>query len=149
MSETIRARLPDLAACAFLGLFGLIAVWLGTQYPMGTVNHMGAGYFPVATSALIVVLAVAAAWETILAPPQARSFAWRPMIFVTVAILAWVLLVDDFGLVPATFALILISGLAKTPFRPISLIASASFLCLAGYLVFVWGLRMPLTLFGR
>ena len=40
-------------------------------------------------------------------------------------------------------------GLAKPPFRPVSLAISAALLCVAGYLVFVWGLQMPLTLLGR
>lgn len=149
MTAQIKDRLPDLAACGALALFGIAAIWIGAGYPIGTFTRMGAGFFPLIASALVVFLAGAAAIETLGAAPQARRFKWRPLIFISVAILAWVYLIDSTGLIPATLALILISGLAKRPFRPVSLLVSAALLCVLGYFAFIWGLQMPLTLLGR
>jgi len=149
MTDLIKSRLPDLAACAVLAAFGIAAIWIGAGYPIGTINRMGAGFFPVAASIGVVALAIAAAIETLFAEPVAQTFKFRPLIFISVGIFAWTRLIDVVGLIPSTFALILLSGLAKPPFRPVSLTISAALLCLAGYLVFVLGLKMPLTLLGR
>jgi hypothetical protein len=73
----------------------------------------------------------------------------RPLVFVSLGIFAWALALIPFGLVPATAALIAISALATRPFRPVSTAALCVALSAAGYLVFIWGLGMPLTLFGR
>lgn len=149
MTGLIKSRLPDLAACGALAAFGIAAIWIGSGYPIGTINRMGAGYFPIATSVIVVVLAIAAAIETLLNDPVKQPFKLRPVIFISVGILVWAELIDRVGLIPSTFALILLSGLAKPPFQPISLSISAAVLCVAGYVVFIWGLQMPLTLLGR
>jgi hypothetical protein len=147
--ELITDRLPDLAACALLAAFGLAAVYVGASYPIGSITRMSAGFFPVAASVAVVGLAVAAALEALFTERVKQAFKWRPLIFIAVAILAWTQLIDSLGIIPSTFALILISGMAKRPFHPISLLVTAAVLCLAGYLVFVMGLRMPLTALGR
>lgn len=149
MTDLIRNRLPDLAACGVLAAFGIAAIWIGSGYPIGTINRMGAGYFPIAASIIVVALAFAAAVETLLTEPVQQKFKLRPVIFISVAIFVWARLIDTAGLIPSTFALILLSALAKPPFRPVSLMISAAVLCITGYLVFVWGLQMPLTLLGR
>lgn len=149
MTDALKRRLPDLLACAAIALFGLAALWIGAGYPIGTPRRMGAGFFPVAASVCVVGLAVAAAIETMLTEPPPRLFKWRPLIAIVVAILAWIALIDRGGLVPSTFALIMISGLAKRPYHPVALLLTAAGLCAAGYAVFVLGLRMPLTLMGR
>jgi hypothetical protein len=139
---------PDLIACGLLALFGLAAIWIGQAYPAGTLNRMGPGFFPIVGSVIVVVLAALAAIETVRTPPVARTFEPRPLIFVSVAMLAWVALIDDFGILPATLALILISGLAKSPFRPVSLTVLAVSMSILGWLIFVVGLRMPISLLG-
>lgn len=149
MSGLIKPRLPDLAACAAIAVFGLVAIWIGSDYAFGSISRMGAGFFPVVASVCVVALATVAAVETLATEPDCRSFKWRPLIFISVAIFAWAHLIDDFGIIPSTFALILISGLAKRPYHPIALVLTSAALCFIGYLVFVEGLNMPLTLMGR
>lgn len=149
MTELIKSRLPDLIACSLVAVFGLAAIWIGTGYPVGSITRMGAGFFPIVTSVMVVGLAIAAGVETLFVAPVTRTFKWRPLIFISVGILAWTQLIDSAGIIPSTFALIIISGMAKQPFRPVSLTLTAAALCVAGYLVFVWGLHMPLTLLGR
>lgn len=147
-SAMLRRYGPDLIACGLLAAFGLAAIWIGLGYPTGTLNRMGPGFFPLAASAIVVGLAVLAAIETVRTPPVARTFELRPLIFVGVAMLAWVALIDDYGILPATTALILISGLARSPFRPVSLLVLAVSMSILGWLIFVVGLRMPISLVG-
>lgn len=149
MSDLLKSRLPDLAACGAIALFGLAAIWIGSDYPVGSISRMGAGFFPIAASVAVVALAAAAAAETLAGEAPERTFKLRPLVFVSIAIIAWTQLIDDFGIIPSTFALILISGLAKRPYHPVALAITSVALCVAGYLVFVAGLHMPLTLLGR
>ncbi|MFZ2102473.1 MAG: hypothetical protein WAU86_18100, partial [Oricola sp.] len=85
MTTPAMQRLPDLAACGVVALFGLAAVWIGSGYPLGTVTRMGAGFMPVATSIGVILLAGAAAVETLLNEPVALKFKWRPVIFIGIA----------------------------------------------------------------
>ena len=54
---SVRIRSPrDLFAGALFVSFGLCAVLVGRDYPMGTALRMGAGYFPFVLGALLLLL---------------------------------------------------------------------------------------------
>ena len=75
-------------------------------------------------------------------------FKLRPVLFVCLAILVWTMTVESLGIIPSTIALVGISSLSRSPFRPLSLLVLAAGLCLLGYFVFI-ELGMPLTMLGR
>ena len=72
---------------------------------------------------------------------------WLPMLL-PLAILVWTMTVDSLGIIPSPIALVGISSLSRSPFRPLSLLVLAAGLCLLGYFVFI-ELGMPLTMLGR
>ncbi|MEZ5933696.1 MAG: tripartite tricarboxylate transporter TctB family protein [Alphaproteobacteria bacterium] len=144
-----RPRSADIIACAVIAVFGAAALLVGLDYRIGGIQRMGPGFFPVATSIAIILLALASAAEALAAAPVRRDLQWRPLIFISLGVIAWALLIDRAGLAPATFAMILIASLAKAPFRPVALLLLATAICAAGYLIFIAGLHMPLTLIGR
>lgn len=149
MTNGLRPRLPDMIACGGIGLFGAAALVIAAGYDFGSLRRMGPGFFPVVTSMFIIVLAAATALETWRGPVAIRAFKWRPIIFISLAILVWTQLVERVGFAPAMAAMIFISSLSKPPFRPISLALMTVFLTCAGWAIFIWGLGMPLTMFGR
>ena len=149
MSHVANLRLADLIACAAIAVFGLAALLIGMDYQIGSLRSMGPGFFPTASAILVILLSIATAFETFRAEPVKRSVAWRPIIFVSLSIIVWTQLVDRVGFAPAMAALIFISSLAKAPFRPVSLLVMTIFLIVAGWAIFILGLGMPLTLFGR
>ncbi len=55
MNVCIRSPRDFFAGAVFL-LFGLCAVPVGRDYPMGTAFHMGPGYFPIVLGALLLIL---------------------------------------------------------------------------------------------
>ncbi len=149
MTHGTQLKLADLIACGAIAVFGIAALMIGLDYQLGSLRSMGPGFFPVASAILVILLSGATAYETFRAEPVARDVAWRPIIFVSLGIIVWTQLVDRVGFAPAMVALIFISSLAKSPFRPVSLLLMTVFLITAGWAIFILGLGMPLTLFGR
>ncbi|MDP2779618.1 tripartite tricarboxylate transporter TctB family protein [Devosia sp.] len=132
-----------------IATLGLYAVVVGSGYRMGELTRMGPGFFPVIIGTAVIVLALAAAFESRGENEERMALRLAPIVWVGTAILAWLLLVQSLGLVVATFALVGLSALAKPPIRPVSILVLGGALSLSGYLVFIWGLGMPLTLWGR
>lgn len=122
---------------------------MALDYQLGTLTRMGPGFFPVMSGLLVTALAIGAAIEAARASDAARPhFRLRPVVFVSLGIIAWTLLIEPAGIIPSTAALVGISSMARSPFRPLSLLVLTVGLCLAGYFVFI-GLGMPLTMLGR
>lgn len=149
MRERLRPRGSELIACAAVTGLGIAGFVIALGYDLGSVRRMGPGFFPIAISVVIVLLAIATAVETMTQPPRKNETAWRPLVFISLAVIAWAFLVDRAGLLPATVAMIFISALAKPPFRPVALLLLSAAICISGYLIFIVGLRMPLSLMGR
>lgn len=74
-------------------------------------------------------------------------FRWPVLLAVSAGILAFGLLVERAGLVPATIALVLISGFADRRNRLTALVAIAAFMSVAGTVVFIWTLGVPVAPF--
>jgi len=136
-----------LVAFGFLA-FGILVLWVGMAYPRGTVGNMGPGFVPVALGYILVVLGsanlVRVAFQRI--PPPA--FAVRPIIAISLGLVAFALALPRFGLVPATFALVILSSLAQTkaqkPMGPLAIVVTATALSLFGVLTFVKLLRLSI-----
>lgn len=60
------------------------------------------------------------------------------------SLLVFAFLLERFGLVPATIALIVVASFASSSLRPLPVAASAVLMAAAAVAVFIWGLRLPL-----
>lgn len=149
MRDRLLPRISELIACGAIAAFGIAGIVIALDYEFGSVRRMGPGFFPIATSVVIVLLAAATAAETLTQPPRETRTSWRPLIFISLAVIVWVVLIDSAGLVPASIAMILIAALAKPPFQPLALALLCAGICIAGYSIFIVGFGMPLTLLGR
>ncbi|MEO8835144.1 MAG: tripartite tricarboxylate transporter TctB family protein [Caldimonas sp.] len=133
-----------------VGIF--VAVYAGTHYGIGQPSRMGPGFFPVALGCILAVLGLivllfsfrfsAHAWEV-------SAIAWRPLAAILAAVAVFSLLVDRFGLVPATVALTFIAALAERRFRLRRTVLLAAALALLSWLIFTVGLQMNLPAFAK
>lgn len=147
-------RTPRIDAACLIGgglaiAIGGFAAWEASAYPLGTLNRMGPGYFPVALGGLLMALGGALGLSGLrwgktapapLEPPNLRS-----LIFVLTGIAAFAALVRTAGLVPATVALVVLSSLSERRIRPlqVALLAIAvSLLCVLLFRVLI-GLPLP------
>lgn len=136
-------------------LAGLMFVMIGgafalgaADYGMGTMRRMGPGYFPVVLGCILclmgLVLAGKALWKQ---RPQAISRLYlRPLLALSASILTFAALIDEFGLIPACLACVLIAGLASAETRWRETICIAIGMTAFAALVFQQFLGLPFRL---
>ena len=147
----MRTRINRAELCVGLSLvaLGLLAVWEGSHYRLGTLTRMGPGMFPIALGVVLAGLGVAATLEGMRAAAAETPASLRAFLAIAAGIIAWALLVEPFGLVAATVVLTVLSALAMPPVRIVPTLLLAAALCAIGELLFVTLLGVPLTPFGR
>ncbi len=139
-----RSRLGGLVLLAL----GAVFAWQALDLPFGTAHRMGPGFFP-----LVVALAVAGLGLALViaAPPipgGALPLALRPLAMISLGVLAFALLIERAGLIPAAFVAVLLSGLSEGRPRPWGILLLAGLSALASWAVFGRGLGLPFTAFG-
>jgi peptidoglycan/LPS O-acetylase OafA/YrhL len=127
-------------------LAGAAVIVIGSGYSMGAMSEPGPGLFPVVLGSLLVALGLAIVSGDEM-PGSGAVLRFRPMVFVCAAILAWALLVERLGFVPATLALVALSACAERRIRPMPIAILAVVLCVGGLAAFVYGFRMPFEAF--
>ena len=129
--------------------FGLAAVIIGQDYPMGTAGRMGPAYFPVVLGGLLTLIGLATTLRALwLRGEPIQNFSVRDAAMIVVAVVLFGVLVRNAGIVVAVAALIMVSSYASEKFKfkaSIILSAGAIAFCI---LVFVKGLGLPLPVFG-
>jgi hypothetical protein len=130
--------------------FGLLAVLVARNYPMGSAVRMGPGYFPTllggALAFLGLMIAGRALWTS---GDMVGALALRPLVFVLGATLAFALMVRSLGLVLATFALVVVSSLGGWEFRLREVTILAFVLTGVAVALFVYSLGLPLSVWPQ
>jgi hypothetical protein len=126
-------------------LLGAYLVVQGLHYSIGTVTRMGPGFFPVCVGAILVVLGIAVAIEGRALNTAFPKFNARAFIGIVGGMIAWALLAEPYGLLPSTVALVALAGLAEVPYRPLPVILTTIILSVGGWLLFIVGLHLPLS----
>lgn len=128
-------------------VFGVLAIVIAREYPMGSAMRMGPGYFPtVVGGALVALGAVVAATGFSAKGEGIGTFPWRPIVLLSVAfaVFAWGL--DVVGFVPALAVLIVLSSLSTRSYKW-SEVAIETLILIAGcWAVFIYGLELPFPL---
>ncbi len=129
-------------------VFGILAVYISQDYPMGTAMRMGPGYFPTWLGALLIVLGVIVSVLSLKTEGERiKPFAWKPMILLGLgfAFFAWG--IDHVGFVPALFGLIVLSAAAGQVFRWKEVLVLSVVLIAGAVGVFIYGIDLPYPLF--
>lgn len=130
--------------------FGLVAVVVARDYPMGTAMRMGPGYFPTYLGVIMMVMGAIISFRSTRIPGEKiRAFGWRGLFFLSVAFAVYGFLIDtmDVGFIISIAAVVLLSTLAGREFRFLESLALMVVLVLGTTAVFIWGLEMPYPLF--
>jgi hypothetical protein len=153
MSETRR----DHYAGALVALIGAAAAWQGSQYGIGTLSRMGAGFFPTALGAGMVIMGVliaAAARKTQsagIAPLHGTETApdWRGWVAIIAAVLAFIGLAQYAGLMPATFACVFVAAMGDREASWRHSAALAAGITVFAIVLFNYVLQVPMPVIGR
>jgi hypothetical protein len=137
-----------LAGLMFIAVGG-IGMFIARDYPFGSALRMGPGYFPSVLGGLMIFGGSIVLIEGLLKPQKiTRTWSVRALIVLPLSALAFGILMEYAGFIPALVALSLLSALASPEFHfkeQIILCAGLTFGCVA---LFIWGLGLPYPLFA-
>ena len=135
----------DFAAGVMFALIGLGALYIGADYAMGTPQRPGTGVLPrilawclIGTGGLLIIKAL------ISGDSRVGSWAWRPLICVTLATISFGMLVDSAGLVVAMAVSLWLCALGTAETRWIEFLVFLAIMIAIGVGLFVWLLGMPI-----
>ena len=129
---------------------GVGGLWIGADYPMGTAQRPGTGVLPyilswclVGTGGLLWIKAL------LVEGPGLTGWAWRPVIMISLATVAFALLVDRYGLVAAMLASMTLAALGTPETRWGEYTIFAAIMLAIGIAMFIWGLGMPIPVLPK
>jgi putative tricarboxylic transport membrane protein len=130
-------------------IIGAAALYMARDYEMGTAVSMGPGYFPIVLSGLLMFIgSISLIRSFIVHGEPLKGFAISKILYVTVSILAFALVVDGAGFAIAVVLVFVISAAASKFFNwkfTLAIALASSIFC---SLLFVKGLGIPLPIFG-
>jgi hypothetical protein len=129
-ASEVLARRNVLAGLMFI-LIGALGLWVSRNYPVGTALRMGTGYVPRLLCWMLVGLGLIVLVQGVRVPaPQLSQSlaAWRAVVTVTVALVAFALTIETLGLVVAILLLVGIGALATRALRPLETLIAATVL---------------------
>ncbi|MBE9607620.1 tripartite tricarboxylate transporter TctB family protein [Acetobacteraceae bacterium H6797] len=133
----------------------------GQTYHLGTLNRMGPGFMPTALGVILTLIGLALLIQTFFrrvepAPmpghspsaehPISTATQWRGWLCICAGVLAFALLAEHTGLIPATFACVLITAMGDVENRWWEAIVLAVGMVIASVGIFWWGLGVLLPL---
>jgi putative tricarboxylic transport membrane protein len=132
------------SAVMFIVVGGFFMIWAILHYQMGTAVRMGPAYFPTVLGGLLAFLGIVILLESLAVegPPVPR-FHFRPLIFVTIATVAYGYAMKPLGLLGATAALVFISAYGGHEFKWKEVTILYIILMIFSWAVFVKGLALP------
>ncbi|MBI4193985.1 MAG: tripartite tricarboxylate transporter TctB family protein [Betaproteobacteria bacterium] len=147
MSLKIKSQEDFWAGIMFIG-FGIIAVVVSRDYPMGSAMRMGPGYFPTWLGIIMILMGSAvSAMAFKYEGEKVGKFAWKALLLLGLAfsIFAWA--IDNIGFIPALFILIVLSAAAGQQFRVKEVLILSAVLIAGSWGLFIKGLELPFPLF--
>jgi hypothetical protein len=139
----------DFIAGVFFIILGAVAAGVAVGYPLGNAMRMGPGYFPTVLGGLLIALGLFIAIASLRVQPAAddavalERLSLVPMFLVCGGVLIFAFTVESIGLVLATIALVLVSGIAHHDPRWRELLLLGTGLALFAVSVFLYGLGLP------
>ena len=148
--EARQAPSADLCSGLLFAALGAAILWVGADYSLGVPSRIGPGYVPRLLGILLagigLFLVVRSRWtgETIDA-----TVAWRPLMLISVATVAFAVVFEMTGLVPAILVSVAIANYATSENRWTTAVVLGALLAFFAWLLFVKGLSLPLPVWTR
>jgi hypothetical protein len=129
--------------------FGLSAVIIGMDYPMGSAGRMGPAYFPTVLGYLLAFIGVIGIIRSFVRHGEkVGKFYIKELVLILVAVLLFGILMRGAGLVPAALVLIVMSAYASPKFVWKEALLLAVGLAVFAVAVFVKLLGLPMPILG-
>ena len=139
----------DLLAGLMFCAFGVGAAVVARDYNFGSLSRMGSGFFPIVIGLGIAMLGSIITARALLKPESSEPIGvleLKPVFFVSVAIIVFGFLVDDWGLIAALVALIVLARFAGHEGSPLEVAIMVVVLTAIAIAIFVYALSIRLNL---
>jgi hypothetical protein len=125
--------------------FGTAAIVIALDYPLGTANRMGPGYFPRGLGVLIILLGAILVLRSFKLRGEPMRFpTFKPILVVLGSVVVFGLVAPKGGLVVATILLIVLSSTASHEFRWKEAIIASVIMAAFVVAAFAYGLQLQL-----
>jgi putative tricarboxylic transport membrane protein len=129
-----------------VGLAVVVVAW--SHYPIGTTAAMGPGYFPTMLGGILAAFGLYIMGRGVIRPALIEGrWAIRPLLLITVGVIAFGFVMDHFGMVPALLALFFISALGGHEFKFTEVVVLSAVMLVIAWGIFIYGLGVPFRLF--
>jgi hypothetical protein len=136
-----------LAGLLMIGV-GAIAFFMALNYPFGTSLRMGPGYFPRVLAGILITFGIIVGLRGLRSGEKVEGiWGWKPLGFITLALVSFGWLMDRIGLIPSLVVLFFVSAFAGHEFKFKEVIILAIAMIAFAYGVFIYGLGLPYRLF--
>ncbi len=133
----------------FIG-FGVLAIYVSLDYPMGSAMRMGPGYFPTWLGGLMILFgALILATSFKLQGEKIRGFAWRQLGFLAAGFACFAFFIDRIGFILSLLMLVVLSAAAGRTFKLTEVLIMAAVLITGCIGLFVYALGLPFPLWWR
>lgn len=128
---------------------GASAIFIASDYGMGTAVRMGPGYFPIVLGGILALIGAVALVRAFILPGEPiGGIAIKAIVLVLGAVLLIAFLIRGAGVLVTLPLLVMITAYASSKFRWLPALALAAGLTVFCSLVFVKALGIPLPLIG-
>jgi hypothetical protein len=143
----LRHNRDFLAGVLFL-LIGGIGFYVALDYPFGTLQRMGPGYFPRVLSAILIAFGLVTLARGLRSGARIKgSWGGFPLLMLTISLVAFGFLLEHVGLIPALVVMFFTAAYGGKEARFTEVLGLTVVMCLAATAIFIWGLKLPYPLF--
>jgi hypothetical protein len=127
--------------------WGLAAMYIARDYPVGTALRMGPGYFPAMLSWCLIIMGagIAIKGTAVEGEPLERWY-FKPLIAICASFMAFALLIERAGLPAATIASMVIGAFGGPEFRLREQVILAVAFAIVSVFVFIQALGLPMDI---
>jgi hypothetical protein len=137
----------DFWAGLMLIVIGAMSVAIARDYSFGSTVRMGPGYFPTILGGLVVLFGVYVMISGLLSGKKIEAHCSpRALIVLPLSLLAFGLVMEHAGFLPALVVLIFASASAGREFKLVEVLLLTAILTGLSVAVFIWGLGLPYPL---
>jgi hypothetical protein len=143
------ANNADFWAGVMFIVFGVAAVYMSREYPMGSAMRMGPGYFPTYLGYIMMLFGLYIGGMGLLkGSEEIGPWAFKPIIVLSLGVLAFGFLIELVGFVPSLVALIVITSLSgQEKVRWLEVLIFTIVLVAGAVAIFIYGIGLPYQLF--
>lgn len=148
MPSFIKNPKDFIAGLLFIAISALFAY--GTmELPIGTAFRMGPGYFPMVLCFILAALGFVVMLNGIvLEGEKITNFTWRGLFNIVLPVVFFGVTLRGLGFVLSLAITVFFVSIASARFKVRTSLINAAVLVFFGWLIFIWGLGLPIQVWG-